>query len=174
MGNENTAPLKISRAGFCNSLFLLSVRAGSFRIRLSFQRGQLADPFYWGLTAFMAIQIYLPNLLSPSYLSCVLCGGSWDSGSRHHARDWGEELRTDVPPSSDLSGDRRDEKIPSEMNGAIHTSQSVVSGYIYVLNNIHPHLEFSLSSGHLTVMNRSFQTFLKTLLLKGHFFLSAI
>lgn len=46
MGNENTPLLKISSAGSCNSLFLLSVRAGSFRIRLSFQRGQSADPFY--------------------------------------------------------------------------------------------------------------------------------
>lgn len=124
MGSANTPPLKTYRSGFCNSLFLLSVRARSFRICLSFQRGRPADPFYCDLTAFMGVWIYLPYLLSPSYLSCVLCGGSWDSGSRQHARDWGEELRTDVPPSSDLSGDRRDEKIPSEMNGAIHTSQS--------------------------------------------------
>lgn len=55
MGSANTPPLKTYRSGFCNSLFLLSVRARSFRICLSFQRGRPADPFYCDLTAFMGV-----------------------------------------------------------------------------------------------------------------------
>jgi len=51
---------------------------------------------------------------------------------------------------------------------------AVVSSYIYVSSHILLHFVFSLSSGHATMMNRSFHTFLKSLLFKGQFLLSAI
>lgn len=54
------------------------------------------------------------------------------------------------------------------------TPLGAVSNYIYVSSHIHFYLVFSVSSGHLTVMNRSFHTSLKSLLLKGQFLLSAL
>lgn len=107
------------------------------------------------------------------FLLCVLYGGSWDDGSRQQGeaamKSWGQMC---FPLQ--ISWERRMRKFLLKWMEQFTPLRAVVTSYIYVSTNIHLHLVFLLNSGHPTVMNRSFHTFLKSLLFKGQFLLSAI